>query len=160
MSYDNVDVEQLGDIIAASKWAIIIPLILGLLFAVLFTRAMKKRSQKSREALHRELESYFNMGQPQSYIYGGTVSIDYDSVTYIRGNRKAIFDIPIEKETILAPCLVDVWFENRNYNGREANTIISDIEHYLLENRICKKVTVVTDEEYEDMVHALSNEED
>lgn len=160
MSYDNVDVEQLGDVIAASKWTIIISLIMCIVFAVLFTRAMKKRSQKSREALHQELESYFNIGQSQSHIYSGTVSIDYDSVVYIRGNRKAIFDIPIGKETILAPCLVDVWFENRNYNGREANTIISDIQHYLLENKICKKVTVVTDEEYEDILHTLPDEED
>lgn len=146
---DNISMEELGSLIAQNKWAIIIPLILSIIFIALFLRTMKKRSLKSKERIHREISEYMQIGTPQTYVYGGTISVSYNGISYTRGNRRAIFDIPVEKETILAPCLIDVWFENRNYNGREANSILNDIQHYLLENKICKKVTVVTDEEYE-----------
>ena len=158
--YENINAEELAEIISQQKWIIIIPLILSIVFAIFFIRAMKKRSVKSRERLHREINDYMQIGVPQTYVYGGAISVSYDTVAYTRGNRKAFFEIPIDKETILAPCLVDVWFENRNYNGREANLILRDIQHYLLENKICKKVTIVTDEEYEALANEQEIEED
>lgn len=157
---ENMKAEDVVEIISQQKWMIIIPLILFVVFAIFFVRAMKTRSVKSKERLHREINGYMQIGVPQIYTYGGLVTVSYDSITYTRGNRKATFDIPVDKETILAPCLVDAWFENRNYNGREANSILNDIQHYLLENKICKKVTIVTDEEYEALANEQETEED
>lgn len=157
---ENIRTEDIAEIISQQKWMIIIPLILFIVFAIFFIRAMKKRSVKSRERLHREINDYMQIGAPQTYTYGGLVTVSYGSITYARGNRNATFDIPVDKETFLAPCLVDVWFENRNYNEREADSILSDIQHYLLENKICKKVTIVTDEEYEALVNEQEIEED
>ena len=92
---------------------------------------------------------YTQMGQTIKRTPGGNVSVSYNGVTYSRGNRHAVFDITIDKETVLAPCLVEEWFENRNYNSREADIILRDIQSYLLENNFCKKVKIVSDEDYE-----------
>ena len=148
MESNEINAEMVTEAISQNKWVIIICLILMLVFFVLFIISMKKHSRKSRERLHNELQDYFNYEHQEPYNYGGRVSVSYNNVTYTRGNRSAVFEIPIEKETILAPCLVDAWFENRNYNGREANNILNDIKNYLLENKICKKVLIVDDNEY------------
>ena len=78
---DNINAEELAEIISQQKWMIIIPLILSIIFAIFFIRAIKKRSVKSRERLHRELNEYMQIGVPQTYVYGGAISVSYDTVT-------------------------------------------------------------------------------
>lgn len=157
---ESVNYEELASALASQKWIIIIPLILFLIFIFVFARAANKESKKRREQLHREISGYMQMGQPQTHTYSGSVSVSYDTVTYTRGNRSAIFNICINKKTILAPCLVDEWFKNRNYNGREANIILKDIERYLLDNKICKSVKIVDDDEYESLRNELYETDD
>ena len=145
----EINSEDVVRLIIENKWAIIIPLIIMIIFLFFFTRSMKKQIAKSKERLHRELMDYTQMGQTIKRTPGGNVSVSYNGVTYSRGNRHAVFDITIDKETVLAPCLVEEWFENRNYNSREADIILRDIQSYLLENNFCKKVKIVSDEDYE-----------
>lgn len=146
---ENISTEEVLSVIGDQKWSLIIFGIILIVFLAAFSHTMKKRSVKSKERLHQELSEYMKIGQVDTYKPSGLISVSYNSVTYTRGNRGAVFDIPIEKDTVLAPFMVDEWFEGRNYNGREANVIIEDIKRYLLENKICKTVTIVSDEEYD-----------
>lgn len=155
MDFNADDIVRL---ISQNKWAIIIPLIIMIVFLFFFGRSMKKQSAKSKERLHRELMDFAQMGQTVKRTQGGNVSVSYDGITYSRGNRRAVFDISIDKETVLAPCLVDDWFKDRNYNSREADIILRDIQNYLLENNFCKKVSIVSDDDYLAQEDADENE--
>lgn len=146
---ENINAENVISLIGEQKWTLLLFGVIFIVFIVVFFHTAKKRSAKSKERLHREISEYMKIGQVDTYKPSGLISVSYNSVTYTRGNRGAVFDIPIEKDTVLAPFMVDEWFEGRNYNGREANIIIEDIKRYLLENKICKTVTVVSDEEYD-----------
>lgn len=146
---ENVSAEEVVSLIGEQKWTLLLFGIIFIVFIVAFSHTMKKRSARNKERLHQEISEYMKVGQVDTYKPSGLISVSCDSVTYTRGNRGVVFDIPIEKDTVLAPFMVDEWFEGRNYNGREANTIIEDIKRYLLENKICKTVTIVSDEEYD-----------
>ena len=116
------------------------------------------QKKKRKKSFRDELNGY--LYRPEEHQYSGTVSIFRNQIQYSRGNRSTSFDIQIEKETILAPFMVDPWFENRNYNYREALLILNDISHYLKTNKYCKSVTITTDEAYEDLISDTSNTED
>lgn len=154
-SFDNTEqyikeIEDAGFLTAVFKengLTIIISLMLFLLLVIILVSSSRKK--KKTKGIKEEIMSY--MYQPEPHQYTGTISVESNGISYARGNRKVVFDIAIEKETILAPFMVDVWFENRNYNYRESTLILSDISNFLKEGKYCKTVIITTDEEYEKM---------
>ena len=137
--------EALPDLIKQSLPIIIV----GSIGIVVMLLMIKKSSKSVKQSYGDEIRSYLK--PVEVHTYTGFITVTLQGVTYSRNGRGVTFDIPIDKETILAPFMVDPWFENRNYNGREANMILADIEKYLKDNKICRKVTIVSDEEYEAM---------
>ena len=92
------------------------------------------------------------------YEYSGIIAFNSGKISYSRGNKSVMFDVPVDKETYLAPFMVDEWFEDRNYSLREANIILSDIAHYLKEMKYSSTVTLLSDEEYENALERVKNE--
>jgi len=130
-----------------SGWAMIVCLILVIILIIILIK--NNKTKKKRPTFKDELQGYVNAAQ--KHQYSGFVTLSTQGISYSRGNNKIIFDIPIEKNMFLAPFMVDDWFVNRNYNYKEAEIILSDISTYLTENRVCKSVKILSDEEYENL---------
>lgn len=150
--YDNIGEE--GELSSAfssafqnSGWAMIACLILIIILIIILIK--NNKNKKKRPTFKDELQGYVNAAQ--KHQYSGFVTVSTQGISYSRGNKKILFDIPIEKEMFLAPFMVDNWFLNRNYNYKEAEFILSDISTYLTENRVCKSVKILSDEEYENL---------
>ncbi len=135
--------------LAESAPMMFIILLLFIIFVVWMKKATKKIYKKN--SFRDELMSYAQ--GHEKHEYSGNVSVNTNGITYSRGNNSKLFKIPIQKETYLAPFMVDDWFENRNYNHREAEIIIKDISQYLIDNKICKSTHILSDEEYEEMFY-------
>ena len=153
----NDAVDALQQALSDNKYIIIgsVLLIIGFIVMMLWCR---HRNRRNRISLGDELRGYF-VPPPQEYQYRGVVQLMNGGVRYSRGNLEAVLEIPIEKETILAPFMTDPWFENRNYNEREMFYVLEDISHYLKENKITKKVSIITDEEYEELSFDTENDD-
>lgn len=147
----NITAEEVFSLIYANKWLIIGPLLLILALIILLIINSKKNRVKQRESIHKELTDYVQMFiPPEPRIYSGSISVGYDDITYSRGNRSVKFDIPVLKVTKLYLSDVNPWFEGRNYNEREAYTILEDIKDYLIKNKFCKTVEISDEEEEEE----------
>ena len=143
---------ELSEIINQSKWFIIIPIILIILLVVILLRHSKKNRYKKNEALKAEVRDYLSMFEtPTTYTYSGAVSLGLNSLFYSRGHKIVEFDIKIERNTTLYLSDVDPWFEGRNYNEREAIKILNDIKQFLITNKHCKNVEIITEEQEEDV---------
>lgn len=151
---ESENINSLSDVFSSvSKVPIIVGALFLLLFFFLMVKYVKKEKAKTSQSMTKEINAYlsgFGGESFDSYKYSGILSFSGDSIMYTRGQRTAVFPVYISKETDLAECLVEPWFENRNYNGREAQILLRDIEHYLLAEKICKKVNIISDEEYEE----------
>lgn len=123
----------------------IVALIIIVLLIVIFLKSSKKKSRT--QDIKNEIKGYII--RPEPHKYSGNINILHNGIQYSRGNKRVTFDIKIDKNTILAPFMIDAWFENRNYNQREALLILQDISHYLSDSRLCKSVSIVSDEEFE-----------
>lgn len=127
-------------------------LVLLVVLIVFVVRSNKKKDKIGE--LKSEINSYMKSALPHEY--SGIISFNSGKISYSRGNKSIMFDVPVDKETYLAPFMVNEWFEGRNYSLREANIILSDIAHYLKEMKYSSTVTLLSDEEYE---NALEEQE-
>lgn len=145
----------IGEILKNTSALSVFTTILCLIFLIIFiVVAIKSRNKRKREhPFSTELRSYL---PKEKHTYSGTVLLTRSGVSYTRGNSYCGFEIPISKRTYLAPKLVDPWFNNRNYNLREAYVILEDIQSYLLDNGICREVKIVEDNEY-DLYNEVNN---
>lgn len=146
----EIESEDLSDIIPIvleeSGVTIVLSFILFVIFIIFVKRSTKKTN--TVDNLKKEISGY--MTSVEKHNYSGNILVLSNGISYSRGNKIIVFDIPIEKDTFLAPFMIDDWFQDRNYNQREANIILSDISHYLKESGMCKNVNIISDEEYEE----------
>lgn len=135
--------EQWGDLFSKlPKFPLTIALILLIIVIILNCRVIKKRKIKNKYRLQNEINDYLSIGQKQTYRYSGNVAITSSGISYSRGNKRILFDIPISDETVLNYGMIQKWFENRNYNAREADYILEDIRHFLIENKYCTSAII------------------
>ncbi len=150
-SMRDVSISQDGiSDIFSSVWqesglTIIVSLILLILSAIFIVRNMRK--SKVKNSIKNEIRVYMK----EKYEYSGNVCVVRNGISYSRGNRSVVFDIPIDRVTYLAPWMVDEWFDERNYSAREANIVLADIAEYLRTANLCKTVNIISDEDYEKM---------
>lgn len=147
---DSVSGDSLADAFSIafseSGAAMIVALVIITLLIVIIFKSSKKKSRTQN--LKEEISGYIK--RPEPHRYNGNVRVLSDGISYSRGNRNVTFNIKVDKNTVLAPFMIDDWFANRNYNQREAVLILEDISWYLKENGFCKSVSIVSDEEFED----------
>ena len=129
-------------------------LVLLMVLVVFIIRSSKKKDKIGE--LKSEINGYMKLSSP--YEYSGIISFNSGKIYYSRGNKSIMFDVPVDKETYLAPFMVDEWFEGRNYSLREANIILSDIAHYLKEMKYSSTVILLSDEEYENALEEKESE--
>ena len=129
-------------------------LVLLVVLIVFVVRSNKKKDKIGE--LKSEINGYMKSALP--YEYSGIIAFNSGKISYSRGNKSVMFDVPVDKETYLAPFMVDEWFEDRNYSLREANIILSDIAHYLKEMKYSSTVTLLSDEEYENALEEQESE--
>lgn len=147
ISSDEIS-EAVSTAFSESGYVMLISLALLIILIAFVFRNRKKRNTK--QALSDEIRSYFTR---EEHRYCGNVCILQNGISYSRGNKSVAFpNVKVTKETYLAPWMVEEWFENRNYNAHEAELIISDIANYLKTANVCKKVTVLTDEQYDELL--------
>lgn len=146
----SVSPEEIPDILSSvwqeSGLTIIVSLILLILSAIFIVRNMRK--SKAGNSFRNEIREYTK----EKYVYSGNVCVTRNGISYSRGNRSVVFDIPIDRVTYLAPWMVDEWFNERNYNAREALIVLADIAEHLRTSNLCKTVNIISDEEYEKLV--------
>lgn len=147
--------DLLGAFGSANKLPILISLILLLILIIMIVRSFKGSNKK--DSLKREINYYLNNSHNNTHVYSGNVSLTMNGIRYQRGNRSNCFEIPISKTTYLAPFMIDPWFENRNYNEREANRILDDISYYLTTQKIVKNAIILSDEEYDNLDEYIEN---
>lgn len=147
---DSVSGDSIADAFSTafseSGTAMIVALVIITLLIVIIFKSSKKKS--GMQNVKEEISGYIKSSEPHKY--NGNVRILPEGISYSRGSRNIIFSIKVDKNTVLAPFMVDDWFANRNYNQREAVLILEDISWYLKENGFCKSVSIISDEEFED----------
>lgn len=145
------NIESMGEVIGSMKGPIAIYSIIGVLLLIILFLICRKTSKKNKELSRKEMTYYldnvFNWAEPKKTL-SGHITCYGDIINYSRGNRKAEFKIIVMPETFIAPCVIQNWFNGRNYNKREEDTILNDIKMYLEDNRYAKTVTILSDEEY------------
>ena len=146
----SISQDEISDIFSSvwqeSGLTIIVSLILLILSAIFIVRNMRK--SKAKNSIKNEIRGYMK----EKYEYSGNVCVVRNGISYSRGNRSVVFDIPIDRVTYLAPWMVDEWFDERNYSAREANIVLADIAEYLRTANLCKTVNIISDEDYEKML--------
>ena len=124
----SISQDEISDIFSSvwqeSGLTIIVSLILLILSAIFTVRNMRK--SKVKNSIKNEIRG----DMKEKYEYSGNVCVVRNGISYSRGNRSVVFDIPIDRVTYLAPRMVDEWFDERNYSAREANIVLADIAEY------------------------------
>ena len=154
--FENKDdvLKALQDMLKDNGIVIAGSLVLLVVLIVFVVRSNKKKDKIGE--LKNEINGYMKSALP--YEYSGIIAFNSGKISYSRGNKSVMFDVPVDKETYLAPFMVDEWFEDRNYSLREANIILSDIAHYLKEMKYSSTVILLSDEEYENALEEKESE--
>ena len=145
----EISSSELGEAVAAASPMLLVSLIVCVIFAVILFLIFR-RGKKGKGTFKNELNYYkenaFNWLEPH-YQQSGNVSVRNNNIYYSRGNKTIRVDATIEKVTYLSSKSVSEWFVGRNYNLREETAILNDIQNYLIQNKICKKVIINEEEE-------------